>query len=77
MVVRRDGTFKKALYINNIEVDYQIDMNDYMEAVKMGAAFRRSVQWDICRHFTACVSECLGRQVTMDEIKQAIKTGWI
>lgn len=77
LVIQPDGTAKKALFVNNIEVDYQIDMNDYIEALQMGPAFRKAVQDDICQHFASCVSDCLGRRVTMAEIKQATKTGWI
>ena len=48
-----------------------------MEAAKMGPKFFKVVQKDIERHFVESVSEFIGRKVTQDDIKEAIKTGWI
>jgi hypothetical protein len=52
-------------------------MNSYIEAMKMGPHFRREIQKSIEEHFIEAVSDTLGRKVTMEEIKQAIQTGWI
>jgi hypothetical protein len=43
----------------------------------MGHQFKASVQRDIEKHFTNCVSEVLGRKVTLEDIKRAIKEGYI
>jgi hypothetical protein len=48
-----------------------------MEACKMGPKYKLAVQNDIAKHFTESVGDFIGRHVTMQEIKQAILTGWI
>jgi len=71
------GGIEKAIFIDNEIMDWQIDLNSYMEAVKMGPMYRREIQRSIEEHFIESVSDTLGRKVTMEEIKVAIKTGWI
>jgi hypothetical protein len=73
----KGGGIEKAIFIDDELLDWQIDMNSYIEAVKMGPHFRREIQKDIERHFIESVSDTLGRKITMEEIKQAIQTGWI
>lgn len=73
----KDGGIEKAIFIDDELLDYQIDMNSYAEAMAMGKIYQKSVQRSIEEHFTEAVSDTLGRKVTMIEIKNAIKTGWI
>lgn len=77
MRAAKGGGIEKAIFIDGEMLDWQIDMNSYAEAVKMGFHFRREIQRDIEKHFIESVSDFIGRKVTMEEIKQAIKTGWI
>ena len=72
-----DGSIDKAIFIDDELLDWSIDMNSYMEACKMGFQYRRAVQRDIEKHFVDSVSDFVGRYVTMEDIKKAIKTGWI
>lgn len=72
-----NGTLEKAIFIDDEMLDWSIDMSSFVEAVKMGPTFMRAVQRDIERHFIDSVSDFLGRKVTMEDIKEAIKTGWI
>lgn len=72
-----NGTIEKAIFIDDEILDWSIDMSSYMDAMKMGPMYRRAVQHDIEKHFIESVSDFLGRKVTMNEIKEAIKTGWI
>jgi len=72
-----NGYKEKAIFINDEKLDYTIDISAYLEACKMGITMKLAVQQDIEKHFTESVSEVLGRRVTLDEIKVAIKTGWI
>lgn len=74
---RSDGTIEKALFINGEKLDWSVDISSLMEASRMGPVFFRSVQRDIEKHFVESVSEFIGRKVTPDEIKNAIKEGWI
>ena len=73
----RNGVIEKAIFIDGELLDWQIDMSQYMEAMRMGPLYQREIQRSIEIHFIDSVSDFLGRQVTMNEIKAAIKTGWI
>jgi hypothetical protein len=71
------GNMEKDVFIGDERLDYSINIADYMEAAKMGLQMKHAVQQDIAKHFTKSVSEFLGRHVTIKEIENAIKTGWI
>jgi hypothetical protein len=73
----KGGGLEKAIYIDGEMLDWQVDLNSYMEAVKMGPAFMLEAQKSIAEHFVEAVSDTLGRKVTIEEIKTATKTGWI
>jgi hypothetical protein len=77
--MRSDGAggIEKAIFIGGELLDWQVDMNSYFDAMKMGPMYRREIQRSIEEHFTESVSEFLGRKVSMDDIKTAIQTGWI
>jgi hypothetical protein len=68
---------EKAIFIGGEMLDWKIDINSFLEAKKMGIQYRNAVQRDIEKHFVDSVSDFLGRHVTFDDIKNAIKTGWI
>jgi len=74
---RPDGTMEKAVFIDGKKLDWSLDMSSLMEAKQMGPRYFREMQKDIIRHYTESVSEFLGRRVTLDEIQEAIKTGWL
>lgn len=71
------GGIEKAIFIDDEILDWQIDTNSFMDAMKMGPKYVRAVQRSIEEHFIDSVSDFLGRKVTMVEIKKAIETGWI
>ena len=71
------GGIEKAIFIDEELLDWQIDMNSYIDAMKMGPKYRREIQRSIEENFTEAVSDTLGRKVTIEEIKMAIKDGWI
>lgn len=73
----KGGGIEKAIFIDGELLDWQIDMNSYIDAMKMGPMYRREIQRSIEEHFIEAVSETLSRKVTMEEIKLAIKDGWI
>lgn len=72
-----DGFQEKDIFIGGEKMDYSIDISAYREASKMGLVYKIAVQRDIEKHFTQCVSEVVGRKVTLEDIKKAIATGWI
>lgn len=73
----KNGTLEKAIFINDEQLDWTVDLSSFMEAKKMGYHFMREAQKSIEEHFIASVSDFLGRKVSMLEIKEAIKTGMI
>jgi len=77
--MRSDGAggIEKAIFIGGELLDWKVDMNSYFDAMKMGPMYHLEIQRSIEQHFTESVSEFLGRKVTMIEIQNAIKTGWI
>lgn len=71
------GEIEKDVFIDGERLNYSIDTHAFLEARKMGPVFMRAVQEDIAKHFTEAVSEFLGRKVTVEELQQATRTGWI
>ena len=71
------GTLEKIYYINGEHFDWAIDIPSLAEAMKMGPKYFKAIKEDIQKHFVDCVSEVLNRQVSLEEIKTAIKTNWI
>lgn len=74
---RSDGTIEKALFIGGEMLDWSVDVSSLMDAARMGPLYFRAAQRDIEKHFVESVSEFIGRKITPEEIKQAIKSGWI
>jgi hypothetical protein len=72
-----NGKIEKAIFIDDELLDWSVDMTSLMESVKMGPAIFRAAQKDIQKHFVESVSEFIGRKVTAEDVKNAIKTGWI
>jgi len=72
-----NGVVEKAIFIGGEKLDWSIDLSSFAEAIKMGPTYYRAIQRDIEKHFIESVSDFLGRKVSMDEIKNAIKDGWI
>jgi hypothetical protein len=73
----KGGGIEKAIFIDGELLDWQVDIESLMEAMKMGAHYYKEIQRDIEKHFVESVSDCVGRKVTAEEIKNAIKDGYI
>lgn len=73
----KDGGVEKAIFIGGEMLDWQIDLASLVDATRMGPMYATEIKRDIERHFTESVSDFLGRKVGIEEIKEAIKTGWI
>jgi len=71
------GEIEKAVFVDGEQLDWSIDISSYMEACKMGLQYKLAVQRDIAKHFVDSVSEVVGRHITVEEIKAAIKSGWL
>lgn len=72
-----NGSMEKDVFIDGVKLDYSVDISAYREASSWGPMYKQAVQEDIEKHFTKSVSEFIGRKVTIDDIKNAIQTGWI
>jgi hypothetical protein len=77
--MRKDSSngIQKAVFIDGEKLDWEIDAQSLIEARKMGPKFFKIIQKDIEKHYVDSVSEFLGRKVSAEDIKEAIKTGWI
>lgn len=73
----KGGGIEKAIFIGGELLDWQVDLNSLVEAMSMGPMYYKAVQKDIEKHFVDSVSDFIGRKVTADDIKQAIKDGYI
>jgi len=72
-----NGSVEREIWIGNQLLDWSVDITSFHEAVRMGPMYKKAVQRDIVKHFVESVSDLVGRQVTMQEVNQAIKNGWI
>ena len=77
MRVHPNGSVEKKIFIDGEMLDWSVDSSSFLEANRMGPQFMRAVQEDIAKHFIESVSEVLGRKVSLEDIKNAIKDGWI
>jgi len=73
----KGGGIEKAIFIGGELLDWQVDINSLVEAMRMGPMYMKAVQKDIEKHFVESVSDFVGRKVTADDIKKAIKDGYI
>lgn len=73
----KGGGIEKAIFIDGELLDWQVDVESLMEAIKMGPLYYKEVQKNIEKHFIESVSDTIGRKVTAEEIKNAIKDGYI
>lgn len=72
-----NGSMERKIYINGEMFDWSVDITSFKEAQKMGLMYQKAVKEDIAKHFIESVSDVLGRKITMQEILEANKTGWI
>jgi hypothetical protein len=77
MIRGKGGEIRHAIFIDGEMLDWSIDMHDYLEAMKMGPKYLNAIKHDIVKHFVASVSDFIGRKVTIEELNQARKVGWI
>jgi hypothetical protein len=71
------GGIEKTIFIDGELLDWQVDINSLVDAMKMGPQYMREIQRDIEKHFVESVSDFIGRKVTAEDIKKAIKVGYI
>lgn len=73
-----DGVhMSKGIFVDGTLFDWGVDEEDYKQALAMGPKYRKMVEASIAEHFISCFSEFLSRKITLDEVNEARKTGWI
>lgn len=72
-----NGSVEREIYIGGEKFDWSVDITSFHEAVRMGPMYKKAVQQSIVSHFVNSVSDVLGRKVTMKEVNEATKRGWI
>lgn len=71
------GAMAKGIFVDGKLFDWGVDEASYREAQAMGPKYQRAIQADITKHFIESLSEFMNRKVTMQEVNEARKTGWI
>ena len=69
-----------ALYFNGELFDWGLDEKELIKAKDFCCEdnfFMKTIHGDICKYFTSCIEEILGKQVSIKEINEAIKKGYI
>lgn len=74
---KNNGKVVKAIFIDNVMLDYSVDLEALKEISKLGSEYKKAALLDIENHFVKCVCEMVGRDVTKEEIDKAFRTGWI
>ena len=69
--------FQKNIYIEGELFDWAIDEESYKWAQKQSPEVLMAAQKDIVKHFLNSLSEIVGRRVTLQDLQEATKTGWI
>jgi hypothetical protein len=77
VITHPNGSLERKIFIDNVMLDYSVDISSLHEAMKMGPSYAAAIKADIVRHFSTCVSEMVGRKVSYDEIIEATKNGYI
>ena len=72
-----DGMMDKQIFIDGEFFDWGVDPEAFEWAKQQGPEYFRAAQIDIAKHFLESISEVVGRKVTLHDLTQAEKTGWI
>lgn len=77
MYMAEKGNLKQGIFIDGQLLDWSIDVHDLFEAKKMGVQYIRDLEIDVIRHFLQSISDFIGRKVSVDEMNEAKKKGYI
>lgn len=68
---------RKDIFVDDKLFEYEVDVNSLIQAKEMGPQYFIAAQRDIQKHFLESLSDFMGRGITQEDVKEAIKTGWI
>ena len=72
------GDQYKAIYIDDVLFDWGMEkehLNDAIKMTKNDPIMKKSLNEDIKRHFIESLSEFIGKEITLEETNEAIKSG--
>lgn len=72
-----NGGIEKQIFIDGEMLEWSLDTASLVDAKKMGPMYFKAAQDDIVKHFCEAVGETIGRRITVEDLREAIKTGWI
>ena len=70
----------RGIFVEGELFDWGLEVKDLKIAkalIKQEPQMQKSVMGDIQSHFIACFSEFIGREVTLSQINEALRTGEI
>lgn len=71
------GLMRRDIFVDNELFEYEVDKNVLVEAQKLGPGHLQTVQEELRKHFLACLSEFVGKNLVDQDVLTAAKTGWI
>lgn len=73
-----DGVhMSKGIFVDGTLFDWGVDEENYKQALALGPQYRAAIEASIAQHFIASLSEFMGHEMTLEEVEEARKTGWI
>ena len=73
-----DGVhMQKGIFVDGTLFDWGVDEEDYKQALALGPQYKKAIEASIAQHFIASFSEFMSRDITLDEVNEARKIGWI
>lgn len=67
----------KGIFVDGTLFDWGVDEEDYKQALAMGPKYRKMMEESIAQHFIESFSEFLSRRITLEDVDEARRTGWI
>jgi hypothetical protein len=69
--------FRKDIFIDGKLFEYEVDKKSLIKAKASGPDAFAKAQHDLSNHFLRCLSEMVGRKLTIEDVNAAKKTGLI
>lgn len=68
---------QKGIFVDGTLFDWGVDEENYKQALALGPKYRIAIEESIAKHFVESFSEFLSRRITLEEVNEARRTGWI
>jgi len=67
----------KGIFVDGTLFDWGVDEENYKQALALGPQYKKAIEESIAKHFVDSFSEFLSRRITLDEVNEARRIGWI